>query len=179
MRELALGMIQPRECWRVLTKEAGVGLINGVVLGLLLGTVALLWLWFSLPLYPLHCGPLLALPPFPHVPFRPFFLSILIHFILCFFSSSSARPLFGVFCIFCYSFHIEELPSSLPASFSPSLPSPFLFLYAHYFSSILSFHSLSRTHHSLLSHSSFFPPFLIFYFPFPCLSHSFSLSSLP
>lgn len=43
MRELTLGVIRPRELWRVLRKEAAVGIINGVVLGVLLGLVG--WLW--------------------------------------------------------------------------------------------------------------------------------------
>ena len=43
MRELALGVVRPGEVWRVLLKESAVGIINGVVLGLLLGTVAMLW----------------------------------------------------------------------------------------------------------------------------------------
>ena len=43
MRELALGLIRPGEVWRVLYKEATVGLINGLVLGMLLGGVAFLW----------------------------------------------------------------------------------------------------------------------------------------
>jgi magnesium transporter len=43
MRELALGLIRPWEFLRVLYKEASVGLINGVVLGALLGAIALLW----------------------------------------------------------------------------------------------------------------------------------------
>jgi magnesium transporter len=43
MRELALGLVEPREVHRVWVKELAVGLVNGVVLGLLLGTVA--WLW--------------------------------------------------------------------------------------------------------------------------------------
>jgi magnesium transporter len=43
MRELALGFVKPREIWRVLGKEASVGVINGLVLGVLLGIVA--WLW--------------------------------------------------------------------------------------------------------------------------------------
>ena len=37
MRELTLGFIRPSEVWRVLRKEAAVGVINGIVLGLLLG----------------------------------------------------------------------------------------------------------------------------------------------
>lgn len=43
MRELSLGLIRPREFWRVFSKEAAVGLINGIVLGLMLGLVAFLW----------------------------------------------------------------------------------------------------------------------------------------
>ena len=43
MRELALGLAQPRDALRVLVKEVGVGLINGCALGILLGLVA--WTW--------------------------------------------------------------------------------------------------------------------------------------
>jgi magnesium transporter len=43
MRELTLGLIRPREFWHVFRKEASVGIINGVVLGLLLGVLC--WLW--------------------------------------------------------------------------------------------------------------------------------------
>ncbi|MCC7474980.1 MAG: magnesium transporter [Pirellulales bacterium] len=43
MRELALGVVRPRELWRVLRKEAAVGIVNGIVLGVLLGLVG--WLW--------------------------------------------------------------------------------------------------------------------------------------
>lgn len=43
MRELALGLAQPRDALRVWVKELGVGLINGLALGVLLGTVA--WIW--------------------------------------------------------------------------------------------------------------------------------------
>jgi magnesium transporter len=43
MRELTLGVIRPGELWRVLRKEAAVGIINGLVLGILLGVVG--WLW--------------------------------------------------------------------------------------------------------------------------------------
>lgn len=43
MRELTLGLIRPSELLRVLGKEAVVGIINGVVLGCLLGLVG--WLW--------------------------------------------------------------------------------------------------------------------------------------
>lgn len=40
MRELSLGLIKPYELVRVLTKEVSVGLINGLVLGTVLGLVA-------------------------------------------------------------------------------------------------------------------------------------------
>jgi magnesium transporter len=43
IRELSLGMVRPNEVWRVLRKEIGVGLFNGLMLGLLLASVALLW----------------------------------------------------------------------------------------------------------------------------------------
>jgi len=43
MRELTLGLVRPHEIGRVLGKEIGVGVINGVVLGGLLAGVAVLW----------------------------------------------------------------------------------------------------------------------------------------
>ncbi len=43
MRELTLGVARPRDLARVLGKEASVGVINGIVLGLLIGLVAYLW----------------------------------------------------------------------------------------------------------------------------------------
>ena len=43
MRELALGLVKPYEVMHVWLKEIKVGLINGVVLGILLGAVAYLW----------------------------------------------------------------------------------------------------------------------------------------
>lgn len=43
IRELTLGLVRPREILRVFFKESLVGLINGAVLGLLLGGVAMLW----------------------------------------------------------------------------------------------------------------------------------------
>ena len=43
MRELALGLVRPGELLWVLAKEARVGIINGLVLGLLLGGVAYVW----------------------------------------------------------------------------------------------------------------------------------------
>lgn len=43
MRELSLGLVRPGELFWVLAKEAKVGIINGIVLGLLLGGIAFLW----------------------------------------------------------------------------------------------------------------------------------------
>lgn len=43
MRELTLGVARPRDIFRVLFKEASVGIINGVILGILIGLVAFLW----------------------------------------------------------------------------------------------------------------------------------------
>jgi magnesium transporter len=43
MRELSLGLVRPKELLRVLGKEASLGLINGLALGILLGAIAYLW----------------------------------------------------------------------------------------------------------------------------------------
>ncbi len=43
MRELSLGRVRPGELLWVIAKEASVGIINGLVLGLLLGGVAFFW----------------------------------------------------------------------------------------------------------------------------------------
>ena len=43
MRELVLGLVKPYEVFHVIWKEATVGIINGVVLGVILGGVAFLW----------------------------------------------------------------------------------------------------------------------------------------
>lgn len=43
IRELALGLIKPGEFARIFLKESGLGLINGLLLGILLGGVAYLW----------------------------------------------------------------------------------------------------------------------------------------
>jgi magnesium transporter len=43
LRELTLGIIKPYEVWRVFRKESAIGMINGIVLGILLGLVA--WAW--------------------------------------------------------------------------------------------------------------------------------------
>lgn len=43
LRELSLGLLRPGEIFRVAFKESTLGLINGIVLGILLGVVAYLW----------------------------------------------------------------------------------------------------------------------------------------
>jgi magnesium transporter len=43
IRELTLGLVRPRELIRVLSKESAIGVVNGIVLGALLGGAALLW----------------------------------------------------------------------------------------------------------------------------------------
>ena len=43
MRELTLGVIRPTEIGRTVLKEVSLGMINGLVLGALIGVVALLW----------------------------------------------------------------------------------------------------------------------------------------
>jgi len=43
IRELTLGLVRPRELFRVLAKESGIGVINGIALGILLGGAAILW----------------------------------------------------------------------------------------------------------------------------------------
>jgi magnesium transporter len=51
LRELTLGVVRPSELMRVLQKELGVGVINGIVLGALLGMCAGVWksnLWLGL-----------------------------------------------------------------------------------------------------------------------------------
>ena len=43
IRELTIGLVRPRELIRVLSKESAIGIINGIVLGILLGGAAMLW----------------------------------------------------------------------------------------------------------------------------------------
>ena len=59
IRELTLGLVKPRELGRVLLKEASLGMINGLILGSLLGGVA--WLWQGNPYLGLVVGGALAL----------------------------------------------------------------------------------------------------------------------
>jgi len=67
MRELSLGLVRPNELTRVLAKEAGIGLLNGLVLGLMLGAAA--WLWKGNPFLGLVVGGALALNTFVAVSF--------------------------------------------------------------------------------------------------------------
>ena len=43
MRELSLGIVQPRDAFRVWLKEISVGVINGLALGVLIGIVCFIW----------------------------------------------------------------------------------------------------------------------------------------
>jgi magnesium transporter len=54
MRELSLGLVRAEELWRVWMKEISVGFINGIVLGLLIGSAA--WLWKGNPYLGLVAG---------------------------------------------------------------------------------------------------------------------------
>lgn len=58
MRELSLGLVRPVDAFRVWLKEISVGLINGVVLGILIGLVA--WFWKGNPALGLVIGLALA-----------------------------------------------------------------------------------------------------------------------
>jgi magnesium transporter len=58
MRELSLGLVNPREVLRVWGKELAVGVINGTVLGALLACVA--WLWKGNPYLGIVVGGALA-----------------------------------------------------------------------------------------------------------------------
>ncbi|NOD86699.1 MULTISPECIES: magnesium transporter [unclassified Ruegeria] len=59
MRELSLGLVRPIDAMRVWFKEVSVGVINGFVLGLLIGLVA--WVWKGNPFLGLVIGGALAL----------------------------------------------------------------------------------------------------------------------
>ena len=58
MRELTLGAAVPKDVFRVWRKEAVVGLINGIALGILLGIAA--WAWKGNPYLGLVVGGALA-----------------------------------------------------------------------------------------------------------------------
>lgn len=59
LRELTLGLVKPVDAFRVWTKEASVGVINGMVLGVLIAIVA--WLWKGNPFLGLVIGLALAI----------------------------------------------------------------------------------------------------------------------
>ncbi|MBF0187149.1 MAG: magnesium transporter [Magnetococcales bacterium] len=59
MRELALGLARPTDTFRIWLKEVSVGLINGTILGILIGAVA--WLWKGNPYLGVVIGTALAL----------------------------------------------------------------------------------------------------------------------
>ena len=59
MRELSIGAVKPEEVFRVLIQEVGVGIINGVALGTLIGSAA--WLWKGSIVLGLVVGGALAL----------------------------------------------------------------------------------------------------------------------
>ena len=58
MRELALGIVRPKDAFRVWRKEATIGVINGIALGILIGLVA--WVWKGNPWLGLVIGSALA-----------------------------------------------------------------------------------------------------------------------
>ena len=58
MRELALGIVRPKDAIRVWRKEATIGVINGIALGILIGFVA--WAWKGNPWLGLVIGSALA-----------------------------------------------------------------------------------------------------------------------
>ena len=59
MRELSLGLVRPIDVFRVWIKEASIGIINGTVLGILIGIVA--WLWMDNAVLGLVIGIALAI----------------------------------------------------------------------------------------------------------------------
>ncbi|PRY74518.1 magnesium transporter [Yoonia maritima] len=59
MRELSLGLVRPKDAFKVWLKEISVGVINGIALGILIGIVA--WIWKGSPALGLVIGAALAL----------------------------------------------------------------------------------------------------------------------
>ncbi|MGH1457684.1 MAG: magnesium transporter [Paracoccaceae bacterium] len=59
MRELSLGLVRPKDAFKVWVKEISVGVINGIALGILIGIVA--WIWKGSPALGLVIGAALAL----------------------------------------------------------------------------------------------------------------------
>jgi len=61
IRELSLGILKPRDVWRTLGKEIGVGIVNGLTLGTVLGTIAWLMRGGQWPLIGVVIGAAMAL----------------------------------------------------------------------------------------------------------------------
>jgi magnesium transporter len=61
IRELSLGILKPRDVWRTLGKEVGVGVVNGVALGAVLGAIAWLMRGGQWPLIGVVIGGAMAL----------------------------------------------------------------------------------------------------------------------
>lgn len=59
MRELSLGLVRPKDAFKVWLKEISVGVINGIALGILIGLVA--WIWKGSPALGFVIGAALAL----------------------------------------------------------------------------------------------------------------------
>ena len=59
MRELSLGLVRPKDAFKVWLKEISVGVINGIALGILIGIAA--WIWKGSPALGLVIGAALAL----------------------------------------------------------------------------------------------------------------------
>jgi len=59
MRELSLGLVRPKDAFKVWLKEISVGVINGIALGILIGIVA--WVWKGSPALGFVIGAALAL----------------------------------------------------------------------------------------------------------------------
>ena len=59
MRELSLGLVRPKDAFRVWVKECSVGVINGIALGVLIGIVC--WIWKGNPWLGVVIGLALAL----------------------------------------------------------------------------------------------------------------------
>ncbi len=59
MRELSLGLVRPKDAFKVWLKEISVGVVNGIALGVLIGIVA--WVWKGSPALGFVIGAALAL----------------------------------------------------------------------------------------------------------------------
>ena len=56
IRELTLGIIQPRDYLRVTIKKGLLGITNGIVLGVVLGSIAVVWKGWPSPKKVVHVG---------------------------------------------------------------------------------------------------------------------------